>query len=100
MAVIVQEAGSSNVVGGGVGLRKLDGVAGDVGGEAGAGGGAGLCEISWGHDDYALVRSLVQKKNRRNQQCRARKKNFANNCLLKHQVSLAGTPTAYNLTQT
>ena len=62
--------------------------------------GVGLCEISWGHDDYALVRSLVQKKNRRNQQCRARKKNFANNCLLKHQVSLAGTPTAYNLTQT
>ena len=86
MAVIVQEAGSSNVVGGGVGLRKLDGVAGDVGGEAGAGG-AGLCEISWGHDD-ALVRSLVQKKNRH--QCR---KKFANN-LLKHQHTDTST-TAY-----
>ena len=82
MAVIVQEAGSSNVVGGGVGLRKLDGVAGgascDVGGGAGVGG-AGLCEISWGHDD-ALVRSLVQKKNRRQQS----RKNFANN-LLNHR---------------
>ena len=41
--------------------------------------GAGLCEILWGHDDHALVRSLVQKKNRH--QCR---KKFANN-LLKHQ---------------